>query len=216
MCYLDIIDLLSRGIPLNLSIMLLLSLVLHFYFDYKCLFVVKYLLASALFEWAGLFAGDWLGTNLFLIPLYSLVDYFIWTSLFRISQDGNKRNFSWLGLTLTIYVGIEIILILNNSSLQIIPSSSLASLCIIVTMMRFHLAKKTENSKLDWILFSFIFSYAAFNCFFGLFLDFLVHWDQDRKFVLWTSYCIFQHIFFILLPYYQWRNGRIRTQYSLG
>lgn len=216
MCYLDFIDLLSRGIPLNLSIMLLLSLVMHFYYGYKSLFIVKYLLASALFEWAGLFAGDWLGTNLFLIPLFSLVDYFIWTSLFRVSPVENKRKFSWLSLTLTIYVAIEIILILNNSSLQIIPSSSLASLCIIVTMMRFHLAKKTENSKLDWILFSFIFSYAAFNCFFGLFLDFLVYWDQDRKFALWTVYTLIINVFFIFLPYYQWRNGRIQTQYSLG
>ena len=196
--------------------MCLLSLLFAYLFGRKSKLVTSYLLLASLFEIAGFIFGELYGNNLFLIPLFSFIDYLIWSRFFTPTDFFSRKNLIWFDLLLGIYALIEIVLMLTEIKLFIIPSSSLCSLCIVAIMIYNYLKIIKIQSVMDWLIFSIVFVYASFNCFFGVFLEFLIFWDDKSKFIIWFMYSFILHIFYLVLPIYQWKIGKNPQNLSFG
>lgn len=211
-----IADIITKGITVSLILMTLISIALVFRFDKIPYRIPVYLFIALLFDITGLVLGKLYGYNLFVTPLFGLVDYFIWSRFFILKKSKERKQLIWMDLLLLTYMLFELFHLSEKKGFLVIPGASLANLFIIIVMIYSYWKIYRIESGINWSIYSFVFVYASFNCFFYLFLNFSVYWNDEYKFFLWLSHSVLLHLFYFFLPYYQWKIGKNPQHFLFG
>lgn len=206
----------ARSITFNLILITLISIGLSFWFNRKLYQISGYLLLALLFACSGSIIGKLYGYNLFMIPLFGLVDYFFWSRFFTPKKSKQRKQLIWLDTLLILYVFFEIFRLSIGKGFLMIPGASLTNLAIVSVMIYGYLKTIKIESAINWIIYSLVFVYALFNCFFYLFLDFSVYWEDEYKFFVWLLRSLLLHMFYLFLPYYQWKIGKNPQHFLFG
>lgn len=198
----------ARSITFNLILMTLVSIAFILFFDRKAYRILMYLIFALIFDIGGLVIGKLYGYNLFIAPLFGLFDYFFWSRFFTPKKTEQRKRLIWLDTLLMVYVFLEVYSLSVGEGFLIIPGASLTNLFIIIVIIHSYLKVIKIESKISWAIYSFVFVYALFNSFFYLFLDFSVYWEDEYKFFVWLLRSLLLHLFYLFLPYYQWKTGK--------
>lgn len=198
----------ARNVISNLILTVTISVIFSFRFGWKSYRIPLFLMVSLLFEIGGIILGKLYGYTLFLIQLFSLFDYYIWSRFFTLKKSRQRKQLIWIDIPLLFYATLELYYLQTENFFLIIPSYSLTSLLIIIVMIYNYLTAYDIESGINWSMYSFVFVYALFNCFFGLFFQFFVYWEDDVRFFVWITHSVMLHIFYLFLPYYQWKIGK--------
>lgn len=194
----------------------IISIAFTFRFKSTSYHIPLFLIVSLLFEIGGVILGKLYGYNLFLFPLFSLFDYYIWSRFFTQKESRQRKQLIWADILLLFYVTLELYCLWTGENFLMIPSHSLTSLFVIIVMTYNYLTAYKIESGINWSIYSFVFVYALFNCFFGLFFEFIVYWKDDIKFFIWISHSVLLFVFYLFLPYYQWKIGKNPQSFLFG
>ncbi len=197
-------------------LMTLLSLVFTLGSARKSYLISGYLMLALLFAVSGLIIGKLYGYNLFMIPLFGLADYFFWSRFFTLKKSKWRKQLVWMDTLLVVYVFFEVYQLSAGKDFLVIPGASLANLFIVIVMIYSYLKVFRIESAISWGIYSLVFVYALFNCFFYLFLDFSIYWEDEYKFFVWLFRSFLLHMFYLFLPYYQWKIGKNPQHFSFG
>lgn len=206
----------ARTVTFNLILITLISIAFTFWFNLRLYLITGYLLLALLFAYVGSIIGELYGNNLFMIPLYGLIDYFFWSRFFTSKKSKQRKQLIWLDVILVLYVFLEIYRLAIGKGFLIIPGASLTNLAIVIVLIFGYLKTVKIESSINWTIYSLVFVYALFNCFFYLFLDFSVYWEDEYKFFVWLLRSLLLNIFYLFLPYYQWKIGKNPQHFLFG
>ncbi|OJX36698.1 MAG: hypothetical protein BGO87_12950 [Flavobacteriia bacterium 40-80] len=151
-----------------------------------------------------------------MIPLFGLADYFFWSRFFTLKKSKWRKQLVWMDTLLVVYVFFEVYQLSAGKDFLVIPGASLANLFIVIVMIYSYLKVFRIESAISWGIYSLVFVYALFNCFFYLFLDFSIYWEDEYKFFVWLFRSFLLHMFYLFLPYYQWKIGKNPQHFSFG
>jgi hypothetical protein len=206
----------TSTVAYNLILMCCVSIVISYRNNWKLYHITLYLIICLLFDLAGTVIGRAYGYNLFLTPLFGLVDYFIWTRFFIPSKTKLRKKLIWLDVILVGYIFLELIRLGVGESFMVIPSASLSNLFIVLVLIYKYLVTKRMNPRISLLVYSVVFIYVSFNCFFYIFLEFSIYWEDEYKYFIWLLRAVLLHVFYLFLPYYQWKIGRNPKHYLFG
>jgi len=204
----DISYSLAKATTYSLLISLSFSILIAVFKDKKFSLITLYLLIAFLFENLGGYIAQKYGYNLFMMPLFYFFDYFFWSRFFAQFTTGIKKYFKWVDSFVIIYLVIEMFSFYNGKGYLIIPGGSVFCLCTLLVLMSSYLLDLKLETPSDWAFFSILFLLTTICVFFHLVMRFTVYWTDDYKYYLWMFKNIFVHIFYLFLPFYQWKNAR--------
>lgn len=193
---------------LNLVLSAIISLVFSVRFGWKSYLIPLFLTASALFELSGYIFGKIYGNNSFIAPLFGLFDYFIWSRFFTLKKSKLRKQLFWVDIILIVYISLELYRIYLGKGFMTISGSSVTYLSLIIIMIYNYLTSFKIESRINWFIFSLVFVYVSFKCFFTLFIQFAVYWESEYVFLLWIPHYILLHFFYPFLLIYLWKIGK--------
>lgn len=209
-------DIVTKSLYCSLAISAIVSIILTVYFQLKNIRILVYLLISLLFGICDIYLGQFQNLNHFLIPVFGMVEYFVWTRFFTPGNLKLRKRLIVTDILLVVYTCFEFYYLLVNSSFMIIPSRSVAYLLVILVMIYNYLKTMQIPSGINWMIYSFVFLYASFNCTYFLLLNFSIYWKDEHTFFLWFFHSFLLHFFYLFLPYYQWKTGRSPQHFLFG
>lgn len=192
------------------------SLVLSYRFGWKSYLIPLFFTVSLLFEMSALTVGKIYGNNTFLAPLFGLFDYFIWSRFFTLKNSKLRKKRFWIDIILIVYIALELYRIYSGKGFMTIPGYSVAYLSIVITMIYNYLTSFKIASKINLFIFSLVFVYASFKCFFALFIQFAVYWENEYVFLLWMPHSLLLYFFYPLLIIYLWKIGKNPQHFLFG
>lgn len=192
----------------------IVSIVFLVRFGWNLYRIPLFLVGSLAFEIGNVIFGKLYGYNLFLAPLFSLFNYYIWSRFFTRKHSKQRKQLIWTDIMVVFFATLDFYHLYTDKHFLIVPSYSLISLCIVFVLIYNYVTAYNKEAEINWSIFAVVFVYALFDSFFGLFLEFFTYWENDVKFTVWISHTVLLHLFYLFLPYYQWKIGK-NPQHSL-
>lgn len=212
----DISYLVIRYEEVMLLIIAVISFVLLARFGWKPYIIPLYFTISVVFELSAIIFGKLYEYNLFLAPLFGMFDYFFWSRFFTLKNSKQRKQLIWTDVIIVMSSAIELYRMYLGNTFMTIPSGSISYLFILIVLIYNYLTAYKIVSKINWFIFSLVFVYASFKCFFDLFRQFVTYWDNDFIFLIWIPHTIVIHLFHISLLYYLWKIGKNPKHFLFG
>lgn len=180
-----------------------------------------YLLSALLFDIAGRITGHVIGNNLFLIPIFGLVELIIISILYGLYLIPEQRSlvFAIAGAG-SIYIVYECITTDFTNTVEFQSyARPLEAFLIVIFSIIFYIKSLTKEENLNQNLLglnALILIFFSLNLVLLLPINYLVNTDLQIRFYFWFANQIITLIFYIILIQSIWKNGKIRKPLHFG
>lgn len=208
------------ALPIILIIGILINLCFYKFITPMYKWIFYYLLIMLCVDVGARIYGQF-GSNLILLPIYSVIEVIIITIFYyKFLFEASHRLVKGLCFIASLYILWEIIILIGIETSQFQSYAKVADNFVVVTLTLAYFHEKIyifKESKWDNFQFNtVVLVYFFLNMIFFLPINFLINESTGLKFYFWFGTNILTLLFYSYLTHSIWKNGRTRKLLPSG